>query len=165
MLKKLIILLGLLLAISGANFLQAGTKYIFPAEDPIFSIVFPDNWKIEPDEDLLQATPADESIYLGIWALDVEDVEEAAAAVDEITADVVKNLKVTSTDTLVVNDIAIFLVEANGTDDEGDTINVSVFLFSPDGDTVFITLSYGTPEAEKIHEEELFSILKSISAE
>ena len=164
-LKKHFIWLSLLLIIFAVNFSQAGTKYVFPAENPIFSIVFPDNWKIESDEDILHAAPADESIYLGIWALDVEDVEAALAAIDEITADIVTDLKVTSTDTLTVNDINILLVEANGTDEEGDTINVSVFLFSPDGETIFITFSYGTPEAEKIHEKELLSILKSISAE
>lgn len=165
MLKKHFIWLSLSLIIFGTTFSQAGTKYVFPAEDPIFSIVFPDNWKIEPDEEMLHAAPADESLYLGLWALDVEDVEEATAALDEITADIVKNIKVTSTDTLEVNDITIFLVEANGDDEDGDTINVSAFFFSPDGETVFITFSYGTPEAEKIHEKELYSILESISAE
>jgi len=163
--RKRFLWLILFLLIFTVNFSRAGTKYIFPAEDPIFSIVFPDNWKIEPDEDILHATPADESIYLGIWALDVEDLEAALEALDEVTAEIVADLKVISTDTLVVNDIDILLVEAQGIDEEGDTINISAFFFSPDDETIFITLSYGTPEAEKIHEKELISILKSISAE
>ncbi|OQX87725.1 hypothetical protein B6D60_03295 [candidate division KSB1 bacterium 4484_87] len=155
----------LLLLIFTVNFAHAGTKYIFPAEDPVFSIVFPDDWKIEPDENILHATPADESIYLGVWALDAEDIDAALDALDELTAEIVADLKVISTDTLVVNDIDILLVEAQGVDEKGLIINVSAFFFSPDDETIFITLSYGTPEAEKAHQKELISILKSISAE
>jgi hypothetical protein len=143
-----------------------GNTIIYPEKNPVFSVTFPDEWKTETEEDIVHAYPADESIYLGIWALeDAENLDAALDAVDEAVASLVKNLKVDDPETMTVNEIEFMTCDGTGIDNEGDKVNVSVALFSPDGKQIFILLYYGTPEAEDAHEDELIGIVKSINGE
>lgn len=162
--KKFVLLLSVLFLISLVN-TSFAEKFVYPSENPIFSIVFPDDWQIELDEEMLHASPEDESIYLGLWALGVESIDDALDALDEIVGETVVEPEFDEPGQVTVNDIAIFYVDGKGTDEEGDNVTFSVALFSPDGETVFIVFSYGTPEAEKLHGEEWESIVKSITAE
>ncbi len=52
---------------------QGQTTVEYPGDDPIFSISFPKKWKVTTEEELLHALSKDESIYVGLWAL--EDIE------------------------------------------------------------------------------------------
>jgi hypothetical protein len=74
----------------------------------------------------------------------------------------VTQLKVGEVDTLVINGIAFLSVDGKGIDTEGDRVNVSAALFSPDQETIFILVYYATPAAEAHYENDLVSILKSI---
>ena len=66
---------------------------------------------------------------------------------------------------MTVNEIEFMTCDGTGIDNEGDKVNVSVALFSPDEKQIFILLYYGTPEAEDAHEDELIGIIKSINGE
>lgn len=160
-------ILSALLVLSMAVVADGGSSdntIIYPAENPIFSVTFPDNWETETEDDILHATPSDSSIYLGIWALeDVKDLDAALDAVDETVSSLVKNLEVGEVETSDINGIKFMIVDGEGKDEEGDYVDVSVALFSPDEKQIFIMLYYGTPEAEQAHEDELVSILKSIN--
>jgi hypothetical protein len=136
---------------------------VYPAENPVFSISFPNGWLTETDGELLHAMPEDSSVYLGLWALeDAKTVDAALDAVDEVVSSLVTQLKVGEVDTLVINGIAFLSVDGKGIDTEGDRVNVSAALFSPDQETIFILVYYATPAAEAHYENDLVSILKSI---
>jgi hypothetical protein len=157
-----VLLLGLATATAGGD----GNTIVYPEKKPVFSVTFPDDWSTETEDDIVHATPADESIYLGIWALeDAKNLDAALDAVDEAVASLVKNLKVDDPETMTVNEIELMTCDGTGIDNEGDKVNVSVALFSPDEKQIFILLYYGTPEAEDAHEDELVGIVKSINGE
>jgi len=170
MIKKTVFLLSILaVLLLGSTIATAdggGNTIVYPEKNPIFSVTFPNDWSTETDENLLHATPKDESVYLGIWALEeAGDLDAALEAVDEVVSSLVKNLKVDEADSMVVNGIHFITVDGTGRDEEGDNVNVSAALFSPDEKQIFIMLYYATPEAEKLHEDELVAILKSINGE
>ncbi len=170
MFKKAVFVLSMLSVLFlGSTVVMAdggGNTIVYPEKNPIFSVTFPDNWSTETDEDILHATPGDSSIYLGIWALeDAENLNAALDAVDEAVASLVKNLEVEDPETMEVNGIQFMTCDGTGVDGEGDGVNVSVALFSPDGKQIFILLYYGTPEAEDAHEDELVGIVQSINGE
>jgi hypothetical protein len=170
MFKKAVFILSMLsVLLLGSTIVMAdggGNTIVYPEKNPIFSVTFPDNWSTETDEDILQATPGDSSIYLGIWALEnAENLNAALDAVDEAVASLVKNLEVDDPETMEVNGIQFMTCDGTGIDGEGDKVNVSVALFSPDEKQIFILLYYGTPDAEDAHEDELVGIVKSINGE
>jgi hypothetical protein len=160
------LLAALLLGSATAIADGGGNTIVYPEKNPIFTVTFPDEWSTETEENLLHAFPSDSSIYLGIWALeDAGNLDAAMNEVDKVVASLVKDLKVGEVDSTVINGMQFLTVDGTGRDDEGDNVNVSVALFSPDEKQVFIMLYYGTPEAEKVHEDELVAILKSINEE
>jgi len=140
-------------------------EFIYPSKDPVFSITIPDGWKSELDENMLHAGPADDSIYLGLWVLQEDDSLEAALdALDESIAGYVRDLKTGEPEEVVINDIKFMTVDGTATDKDGDPVNVSVALFSPDDETIFILIYFGSDEAEKKHDSELSAVLNSIKA-
>ena len=162
--KKLPIFLTVVVLLLSTNFLLAD-EYSYPGENPVFSITFPDNWNVETDEELLHATPKDESLYLGLWALaDVEDIDAALDVIDEIVAEFVDDLETDEPDDMEINGIEITFIDGVGVDEEGEQVEVSVALFSPDDETVFVIFYFGYPETTKKHEKALVKILESITA-
>jgi hypothetical protein len=144
---------------------QADT-FSYPADDPQFSITFPDDWTVEPDEQLLHAGPKDGTIYLGVWALEgAENLDTALEALDEALGKFFTELELGEADTMEVNDIPFVAVDGTGADKDGDKVDLSVALFLPDENSVYILLYFGTEEAEETHEDELMSIIQSIKAE
>ena len=146
--------------------LSFAKTFEYPGQDPIFAITFPDDWNIDVDEELLNAMPADSSIYLGLWAMDgVENLEAAFEALDESFADLITDVECDDPEAIEINDIQIITIDGKGkTTDGAVDIVLSVALFSPDDETIFVVLAFGTPEAEKKHSEALGSIVNSIQA-
>jgi len=162
--NKLIALLTIIVLLLSTNFLLAD-EYSYPGENPVFSITFPDNWKVETDEELLHATPKDESLYVGLWALgDVDDIDAALEVIDEVVEEFVKDLETEEPDEMEINGIEITFVDGVGEDEEGEQVEASVALFSPDDETVFVLFYFGYPESAEKHEEALVEILESITA-
>ena len=162
--KRLPVFLMVVVLLLSTNFLFAD-EYSYPGENPVFSITFPDDWKVETDEELLHATPKDETLYLGLWALaDVENIDAAMDAIDEVVAEFVDDVETDEADEMEINGIEITFVDGVGKDEEGEQVEVSVALFSPDDETVFVLFYFGYPETTKQHEKALVKILESIKA-
>lgn len=170
MYKKSIVFLPVLVAlVFGTAILNAGdfgskNTIVYPSENPVFSITFPDNWETETDENMLHSNPSDSSIYVGIWALEKDvKLNDALDALDETISSLVTDLKVGEAEKNIINGMEFISVDGSGKDKDGDAVNISAAVFSPDKKQVFILIYYGTPEAEKLHEAELTALLKSIN--
>lgn len=150
----------LLLAVTGTAW---ASDYSYPNTwSPLFTVSIPDNWQVSVENELLHAGPTDGSVYLGFWALDAADTDRAGDAVDEIISGLVRNFQITNEDNLEVNGIPMYYIEGNGQYVEGGPMNVSVGLFSPDGQTFCVVLFFGHPEAERRHEPTLIRVIESI---
>ncbi len=144
----------------------SGNTIVYPSGNPVFSITFPDGWETEADENLLHACPADSSIYLGLWALEEGvKLDDALDALDEIVSSLVTGLETGEAENNEINGIDFLSVDGTGKDGDGDAVDVSAAVFSPDDKQVFILIYYGTPEAGEKHEDEMTAILGSINKE
>ncbi len=144
--------------------LFAEETYVYPnQENPVLSISFPDEWKVEPEENILHATPKDESIYVALWALDdVENLEAALESVDKLVSPMIDEFLADEPEKVEFNNILYYFIEGSGKDNDGEDVNASVAIFTPDGETVCLIITYGTPEADEEHEEDFMNIIKSI---
>ena len=146
--------------------LAAGQKYYYPnAEYPLFSVTLPNSWLAEADENVLHASPADESIYLGFWAVDIESLDQVGDALDEIVGDLIFDFEIEEEGELEINGMSVFYIDGCGLDSDDDEIECSFGVFSPDGETFCVILYFGTAEAEEKHSAALNAILASIKPE
>ena len=162
--KKLTCLLATVVAAAAlASPLPADT-FSYPATgQKLFSIDIPNGWKVEVEGDVLHSTPPDESIYVGLWALPYETLDAAAEALDEMVADLVSGFELKEEGEFTSNDVPFYFFDGSGEDKEsGGPVNVSVALFSPDGDTFCMLIYFGSPRDEKRHEDALGRIVRSI---
>lgn len=138
--------------------------YSYPGDDPIFTISFPDDWTIETEDELLHAMPADESIYVGVWAIDsIDDVDLVMEALDEEIASFIEDIETGEPVETEINDIPFIIVEGDGFVEDDIQVEFSAALFSTDGETFFVALYFGTPEMVEAYGEELDDILYSVS--
>lgn len=140
------------------------TEYFYPNRSrPLFSVTIPDTWKVEAENELLHATPPDESVYIGFWAVEKPDMDTIGDAVAQIVDEVVKGFEIDEEDDMEINGIPFYYFSGKGRDgDDGSPLNAGVALFSPDGENFCIVLYFGSPEAESHHEQNLIGILRSI---
>lgn len=140
--------------------------YTYPSADPVVSITFPDNWKVEPDEGVLHAYPKDESIYFGFIPLpEGTTSDEAGEAIGGAIDSLVTDFEAGESTVLDVNNLKLFVMDATGKEKEsGDPVNVSMIYFSPDDnpDHLVGVVYFGTDDAEDKHEKEIKSVIKSI---
>lgn len=151
----------------------AEQTYTYPAETPVFSVAFPDDWSVELDaEDArgVYATSPDEAIEFDIWPLDEEEVGEdvdaalkaEVEAIDEAISQYVTDLQSGETEKFEVNGIKFIEVAGAGKDKkDGTDVTVSVGFFTPDGKTLFSYIYWGTPEADTQYAEQLKAIVQS----
>jgi hypothetical protein len=140
-------------------------EFIYPSsEAPIFSIAFPDNWKVDFEGQVLHSNPPDGSIYFGLWALEkVQDLDAALKAVDGAIAKLVSGVKWKEPEEILVNEIPFVTISGEGKVEGAQIVGVEVAVFSPDGEQEFILLYFGVPEAEGKYEQDLSEIIQSIS--
>lgn len=138
--------------------------YTYPGRHgDLFSVDLPAGWKVEIDGELLHSAPADESIYLGMWAVPYGSMDEAAGALDEIVGAVVRGFEISEEDQFTLHGMPFYYLYGSGRDiEDGSPVRASVALFSPDGETFCILIYFGSPEAEKRHEKALQGIVESI---
>lgn len=173
--KALMVIMGLsLLLMAGSAFAQ--TVYTYPADKPVFSITFPEKWKVEldaEDQKGMTAMSPDEAaaIEFDIWPVPEDKVKEDVKAaineeikgIDEVIAQWVTDAKFGDAKSVTINEIEFYGVDGTGKDKEsGKDTTVSVDFFTPDGKTLFVLLYWGTPDAEKTYEKELIAIVQSI---
>ena len=165
--------LGLLVMFAAVT--QAGTIYTYPTINPVLTITFPDNWSVTQDPDYKKgiiATAPDEEIEIDLWAVQKKDadkdlekaLEEAAVDVASLIVRWVNDFKGDEKPTLfTVNDIVFCEIKGMAKDKEdGTPVKVCAHFFSPDDNTLFVMMYWGTETAETKYAKELAGIAKSI---
>lgn len=167
-------LIASLLVLVAANS-QAGTVFTYPSNNPVLTITFPDNWSVKPDPDESKgiiATAPDEEIEIDLWPLhkkeadkDMEKALEAAAAdVATLIIRWITDFKGNEKPELfTANDIAFCEIKGTGKDKEdGSPVKVSAAFFSPDDQTLFVMMYWGSENAEVKYAADLAEIAKSL---
>ena len=139
-------------------------EYRYPsAEEPVFSITFPDNWIVDAEGNLLHAGPPDRSIYLGLWALEeAESIKAAVESLDEAITDLVTEVQWEDPEEMSINEIPFLTIAGVGQAEGEQEVTVEVAIFSPDGEQLFLLLYFGVPEAEEKYDADLMDIVQSI---
>lgn len=155
-----------MIALLGSTFAIADQVYNYPADEPIFSIAFPDKWKVDTEEEQsLSAAPEDELAAAELIALDAKDAVNALKEAQEGLKEEFENLKIDKTQKGEVNGLKISLFNATSVDEDGIKITINCALFvPPKGETYFMLFFVSTPEAMKKHGEDINKILQSVKA-
>lgn len=161
-----IALLAVLLALAGSAPVLA-ERYEYPGDgDALFSIDVPDGWQVSVEEQVLHTGPPDESIYVGLWALDGVSLDSAGEAIDQIVSELIRGFEIEEEDELEIDGMPFVYFEGWGySREDGSPLNASIALFSPDGDSVCTIFYFGSPDAERVHEKMLDRMLGSIRRE
>jgi len=172
--KKVSMLLVVLASVAlFAGMALAETTYTYPADAPVLSVGFPDDWTVELDgEDArgMYAVSPDDAIEFNIWPLDEEEVGEdveaalkaEAEAIDEFIAEYATDFKAGEPAEFEVNGIKFVEVSGSAKDKEdGSDLTISAAFFSPDGETLFALVYWGSPEADTQYAEQLKAIVQS----
>lgn len=159
-LSRLTLLFCLLLPLQG----WADT-YSYPnTRNPVFSVDIPSNWRVSVEEGLLHAGPPDESVYLGFWALD-QWVDQVGDAVDQVVGQLVNNFRMQTEEETEINGLPFYFIEGAGNYvEDGSWVDVSIAVFSPNGQTFCVMLYFGPPVATQTHENTLVGIVRTIRA-
>jgi hypothetical protein len=159
--KAIVFLLTFCLSVS----ISLAKEFLYPsAENPVFSVTFSDNWKVDYEGQVLQSSPPDCSIYLGIWALEkVQNFETALKAVDGAIAKLVSDVQWKEPEEILINEITFLTIAGIGKAEGEQVVSLKVAVFSPDGEKEYILLYFGVPDAEQKYEQDLTDIIESIS--
>ncbi len=156
-----------------AGMAYAEKTYTYPADAPVLSVAFPDDWEVALDEEDARgvyASAPDNAIEFDIWPLDEEEVGEdveaalkaEAEGIDEFIAEYATEFKAGEPTEFEVNGIKFVEVAGTAKDKEdGSDMTLSAAFFSPDGKTMFALLYWGTPEADAQYAEQLKAIVQS----
>lgn len=135
----------------------------FPSDKPVASITIPDSWNPEETDSGIQATSADEAIYL---AIDVADASNVNSAVDEVIKFLETNgVKVDgstqkqSEDT--INGMQMTNFDWSGTDKDG-AVNIGLSVLAPSANKILLITYWGTKGEQEKHANDLMSIISSL---
>ena len=142
---------------------SAGT-YKLPKENPIASVAFPEGWKVEMEDESLEATSADEQIYINI---EFNDAESLSGAITETLGYLAKHKVKLDQATqkkveVDVKGMKVVNIDWDGEDADGKC-KVSLTILAVTPKKTLLMLYWATPEAEKKHEKELGAIQESIT--
>ena len=143
---------------------SAGT-YKLPKENPIASVAFPEGWKVELEDESLDATSADGDISINI---EFNDAESLAGAIEETIGYLKKNKvkldkateKKTETE---FHGMVVVNFDWDGEDADGKC-KVSLTILGVTPKKALLMLYWATPESEKKHAKELAGIQESIKS-
>jgi len=189
--KKLTCVMSVLILFSMASALYAeDVEYLFPKENPIFSLSIPDDWDVvssmfpnswrewrKGDVQGSGAVPFQASpdftqegrllITLKAFVQDaVADLDAAEQNSGELIADRISDFTPSSAswEKKTINGIPFTFMRATGKEKAKNDapVNVQAAFFNPEGTHVFLFLVTGSPEMLKKYEEEVQKILNSI---
>jgi hypothetical protein len=161
---KFTLILSLAL-LSSSIFGSAEQVFTYPAEEPVFSIAFPDDWDVDDeDEQALSVFPDDELVSVELFALEADEAEGALKEVKAALADEFEEFKADKAQEGEVNNLKIKLFNANGKDEDGNEYTLNCALLTPgeDADTYFVLIFVASPEGLKKHGDALNGILHSL---
>ncbi len=137
----------------------------YPADKPIFSIAFPDGWKVEPGDQSVSASSADELVNMELIAL---DADEAASAIDDAKESLEEELKgikwLAEPEKGEINGIGVTFLNGNVTV-EGVKMAVNCAVFAPKkADKFFMLFNIIPLESLKQHGDDVSKVINSIKS-
>lgn len=156
-------LLATLAAIALAPFAQADQTINYPDKNPIFSISFPDGWKVEMEDQSVSASSADDLVNMELIALEAEALDGAIDAAKESLTEELKGIKWTGeAEKGELNGMSVTFLNAQVTL-EGVKMAVNCAIFAPKkAETFFMLFNIVPLEALKEHGEDVSKVLNSI---
>jgi hypothetical protein len=154
----------LLLALLGLTTAHADQVIEYPAKDPIFSIAFPDSWKIETGESV-SASSKDEIVNMELIALEAEALDGAIQLAKESLKEEFEKIKFSAPEKGELNGMDAVFLNANTTIEEVK-MAVNCCIFAPKGaDTFFMLFNVVPLEALEEHGKDISKVLNSVKPE
>jgi len=152
-----------LLALVLAPAVYADQVFNYPSEKPIFSIAFPDAWKVETGDQSLSASSADELVNMELMALDAAEAASAITDAKEGLEEELKGIKwLGEPEKGELNGLKVTFLNGNVTL-EGVKMAVNCAVFAPKaGETFFMLFNVVPLESLKEHGDEVSKVLNSI---
>lgn len=145
-------------------FLCAEQTINYPADEPIFSIGFPDDWKVKTGESV-SASSADQLVNMELIALEADELDEALDAAKQALAEEMEGIKWNGKpEKGEMNGMEVRFLNAKVTVEDVDmAVNCAVFV--PKGkDTFFMLFNIVPMESLEKHGESIGKILNSVKA-
>jgi hypothetical protein len=135
----------------------------YPEDKPIFSISFPDGWKVETGDDSVSASSADELVNMELIALDAEALGEALDLAKESLSEELEGIKWDGeAEKGELNGMSVAFLNANVTL-EGVKMAVNCCVFAPKkADTFFMLFNIVPLEALEKHGEDVGKVINSV---
>ncbi|HYF37759.1 MAG TPA: hypothetical protein VD994_20825, partial [Prosthecobacter sp.] len=118
-----------LVALTLAGILTAHADQVieYPAKDPIFSIAFPDSWKVETG-DSVSASSKDDLVNMELIALEADALDGAIDAAKESLEEEFKGIKFSAPEKGELNGMNAVFLNANATlEDVKMAVNCCIF--------------------------------------
>jgi hypothetical protein len=137
--------------------------FSLPKADPIAKIDFPDGWKVEAEDESLDANSDDDEIYINV---EVDDADSIEGAIEETFGYLKKNSvkidKASEKKTEAkLNGMDVVDFAWDGEDKDGPAkVGVTIVQVTPKKG--LLILYWASPEGEKKHQPELNSIIQSL---
>jgi hypothetical protein len=153
-----------ILALVLAPALRADQVFNYPGKKPIFSITFPDGWKVEAGDQSLSASSADELVNMELVALDADEAASAITDAKESLEEELKGIKwLGEPEKGELNGLKTTFLNGN-VSLEGVKMAVNCAVFAPKaGDTFFMLFNIVPLESLKQHGDEVSKVLNSIT--
>jgi len=187
--KKVVMSIWILFLIASVS--TAGdVQYLFPKENPIFSLTLPDDWFVVSSmfpnswrewtkQDVqgsgavpFQASPdfaREGRLLITLWAFVPDAVADLGAAEEnagELIAERFKDFTpaVETWEKMTIHEIPFIFMNATGKEKAKNDapVNIHAAFFNPEGTHVFLLLVTGSPEILKKYEGEVQKIISSI---
>lgn len=157
------ICLAVIAALTFGSVARADQTITYPEKNPIFSISFPDGWKVEPGEDSVSASSADDLVNMELMALDAEELAGAVEAAKEALTEELKGLKWEGEpEKGELNGMNVTFVNGQVAIEEVK-MAVNCAIFEPKGAKTFFMLFNVIPlEALQQHGDDVSKVLNSI---
>ncbi len=134
----------------------------YPTTDPIFSISFPDAWKVEAEGQSVSASSADELVNMELIALEAEELSGAITDAKEALDAELKGIKWDEAQEGDMNGLKVSLLNGEVVL-EGVKMAVNCAVFEPKGaDTYFMLFNTVPMESLEKHGEEVGKVFASI---
>jgi hypothetical protein len=149
--------------ITAAPLARADQTINYPEKNPIFSISFPDGWKVDTGDESVSASSADELVNMELIALDAEALDGAIDLAKESLTEELKGIKWTDEpEKGELNGMNVVFINAQTTL-EGVKMAVNCCIFAPKkADTFFMLFNIVPLESLKEHGEAVGKVLNSI---
>jgi hypothetical protein len=138
-------------------------NFAIPKNDPVATVVLPDDWDADAIDSGVEVTSKDGEVYIAFETVKAADVKTAVGeAIDYLVS---KGVKLDSSSMkqkeVTVNGLSGVDIDWIGTDKDGDT-EISLMVLGASKDRLVMLTYWGTPEGGKANGEELNKIAQSI---